>query len=56
MSFAGAPMRVYLAFVPATAGDILAIVALFDSRRIELRLIRGGGAPVYAIFALSERG
>jgi hypothetical protein len=56
MTFAGAPLRVYLAFVPLAdeRGDALAIIALYDSRRIELRLLRGAPAPVYAIFALTE--
>jgi len=54
MTFSGDPMRVYLAFVPATGGDALAMVALYDSRRIEVRVLRGGAVPVYAIFTLSE--
>jgi len=56
MTFAGAPMRVYLAFVPVAdgAGDALAIVALYDSRRVELRLVRGAPGPLYAIFTLGE--
>lgn len=54
MTFSGSPMRVYLAFVPAAAGDLLAVIALYDSRRIEVRLLRGGAEPVYAIFALKE--
>lgn len=57
MSFAGSPMRVYLAFVPLDdgAGDAMALIGLYDSRRIDLRLLRGGSAPIYAIFALSQR-
>lgn len=57
ISFAGAPLRVYLSFVPVTdgAGDALAMIGLYDSRRIDLRLLRGGTAPIYAIFAMSER-
>ena len=54
MTFSSSPMRVYLAFVPATGGDALAMIALYDSRRIEVRLLRGGATPVYAIFALAE--
>lgn len=54
MTFAGEPMRVYLAFVPTAAGDALAIIALYDSRRIELRLLKGEPQPVYAIYALTE--
>ena len=56
MTFAGAPMRVYLAFVPVAdgAGDALAMIALYDSRRVELRLLRGPPSPLYAIFTLAE--
>ena len=54
MTFAGSPMRVYLAFVPVSTGDLLAVIALYDRRRIEVRLLRGGPEPVYAIFALQE--
>jgi hypothetical protein len=56
MTFAGAPLRVYLAFVPIPdgAGDAVALIALFDDRRIEVRVLRGGGSPLYAIFALTS--
>ncbi len=56
LSFAGNPLRVYLAFVPVTdgGGDVLAMIALYDDRRIEVRVMRGGTAPVYAIFAMTE--
>lgn len=54
MTFAGEPMRVYLAFVPTAAGDALAIIALYDSHRIELRLLKGEPQPLYAIYALTE--
>ncbi len=56
MTFATSPLRVYLAFVDASdgGGPLLAVVALFDQHRVELRLLRGGASPVYAIFALSS--
>jgi len=54
MTFSGAPLRVYLAFVPTPDGDALAVIALYDSRRVELRMLRGGAAPLYAIFALRD--
>ncbi|NVB85339.1 MAG: hypothetical protein HOV81_43650 [Kofleriaceae bacterium] len=54
MSFSGAPMRVYLAFVDAPDGEVMVIIALYDSRRVEIRALRGGATPLYAIFALSE--
>lgn len=56
LSFSGAPLRVYLGFVaiPDAGGDALVIVALYDDRRIEVRLLRGGTLPIYAIYALTE--
>ena len=55
MSFSGDPLRVYLSFVPVPdgGGDAFALVALYDDRRIEVRVLRGGGSPIYAIFALT---
>jgi len=57
VTFAGSPLRVYLAFAPATdgGGDALAVIALYDDDRIEVRLLRGGATPLYAIFALRPR-
>jgi hypothetical protein len=56
ITFGGAPLRVYLAFVamPDAGGEALVVVALYDDRRIEVRLLRGGTAPLYGIFALTE--
>lgn len=58
LTFTGGPTRVYLAFVPpadaATGGTALAIVALYDDTKIEVRILRGGTAPLYGIFELSE--
>lgn len=54
ISFSGAPLRVYLAFVPiGTGGEALAVIALYD-HRVEVRVLRGGAEPLYAIFALAE--
>lgn len=53
MTFEGAPLRVYLAFVPPSAGEsALAVVSLYDDSRVELRLLRGGALPLYGIFPL----
>ncbi len=54
LSFEGAPLRVYLAFVATVddGGDALAMIALYDDDRIEVRLLRGGAKPIYGIFAL----
>jgi hypothetical protein len=56
LTFAGAPLRVYLAFVPVPdgGGEALALIALYDDRRIEVRVLRGGTSPLYAIFALTS--
>ena len=55
-TFDGAPLRVYLSFVATTdgGGDALAVIALYDDDRVEVRLIRGGTQPVYAIFDLTR--
>jgi hypothetical protein len=56
LTFAGAPLRVYLAFVDTSdgGGQALAVIALFEDRRVEVRLLRGGSAPLYGVFALAE--
>lgn len=55
LTFGGSPLRVYLAFVPVPdgGGDGTLVIALYDDARIEVRLLRGGNRPLYAIFALS---
>jgi hypothetical protein len=40
--------------VPDGGGDALALIALYDDRRVEVRVLRGGTTPLYAIFALSS--
>lgn len=54
MTFAGGPLRVYLAFVRMSdsAGDAFALIALYDDDRVEVRILRNGTLPLYAIFAL----
>jgi hypothetical protein len=56
ITFGGNPLRVYLAFVamPDGGGEALVVVALYDDRRVEVRLLRGGTTPLYGIFALTE--
>ena len=56
ITWSGSPLRVYMGFfaVPDGRGDALAMVALYDDRRVELRVLRGGAMPLYGIFALSE--
>lgn len=55
ITFGGA-LRVYLAFAAMRdgRGDALVVVALYDDRRIEVRLVRGGAAPLYGVYALTE--
>ena len=57
ITFSGAPLRVYLAFVPVPdgGGDALAIIALYDDHRVEVRLLRGGSTPLYGIYALTAQ-
>ncbi len=56
LSFDGAPLRIYLGFVATldAGGDALAMVALYDDDRLEVRVLRGGARPIYGIFALKR--
>ena len=56
LTFSGAPIRVYLGFIaiPDGGGQALALVALYDDRRVEVRVLRGGTQPLYGIYALAE--
>ena len=56
MTFAGSPLRVYIAFADAPDGPLTVFVALYDSKRVEVRVMRGGAKPVYGIFKLAEPG
>jgi hypothetical protein len=58
MTFDGAPVRVFVSFAPATdgGGDAMVLTALYADERIELRVLRGGPAPLYGIFTLRETG
>jgi hypothetical protein len=55
ITFAGAPLKVYLAFAAASdgGGDAFVVVALYDDRRVEVRVLRGGTRPLYGIFSLT---
>jgi hypothetical protein len=56
LTFSGSPLRVYLTFaaMPDRAGDALVVLALYDDRRVEVRMLRSGAAPLYGVFALTE--
>lgn len=56
ITFNGSPQRVYLAFVTVDdgGGEALAVIALYDENRVELRILRGGAMPLYGIFALAQ--
>lgn len=56
LTYPGGPLRVYLGFVPVPdlGGEAMVIVALYDDRRIEVRVLRGGTQPLYAIYVLGE--
>ncbi|HEY0250568.1 MAG TPA: hypothetical protein VGC41_03535, partial [Kofleriaceae bacterium] len=47
LTFSGSPQRVYLAFAATTdgGGEALAVIALYDENRIEVRVLRGGTQP-----------
>jgi hypothetical protein len=57
LTFAGSPLRVYIAFADTADGadPLTVFVALYDSRRVEVRAMRGGAKPVYGIFALAPQ-
>jgi hypothetical protein len=56
LTFSGAPVRVFIAFVPTVDGngDATTLIALYQPARVELRVMRGGPVPLYAIFALAS--
>jgi len=56
ITFDGSPSRVYLAFaaMPDGGGDAFAVIALFDDKRVEVRVMRGGSVPLYAIYSLAR--
>lgn len=56
MSFDGSPLRVYVGFLAISdgGGDAFAFVALYDDRRVEVRVLRGGPQPLYGIYALAQ--
>ncbi len=55
ITFNGSPQRVYLSFVATQdgGGEALAVIALYDEKRIEVRVLRGE-QQVYGIFALAQ--
>lgn len=56
MTFAGNPLRVFLCFATTRdgKGDAMVMIALYDDERVEVRALRAGDTPVYAIFALER--
>ncbi len=52
----GQPARVFVTLVPAAdgAGDGVTFLSLHREDRIELRILRGGNAPLYGIFHLER--
>jgi hypothetical protein len=55
MTFTGSPARVFLSIVPLSAGggdDAVVITALYTEPRIQVRVLRGGPAPLYGVFDL----
>src|SRR5262249_40315008 len=59
ITFSGAPLRVYLAFMPMSdlQGDSLVVVSLYDDHRVEVRVVggqRGQPNEIYAIYAMTR--
>jgi len=56
LSFPGNPLRVYLTFATMGDGngDALVLIALYDDERVDVRVLRSGLSPLYAIFALQR--
>jgi hypothetical protein len=56
LTFPGNPLRVFLTFAAVRDGngDAVVLIALYDDDRVDVRLIRGGRLPLYAIFALER--
>lgn len=52
----GQPARIYVTLVSASdgGGDVTAFVSLHREDRVELRLVRGGAAPLYGVFFLER--
>lgn len=56
MTFDGSPLRVYLSFADMAEGDdALTVISLFEDERVDVRMLRGGASPLYAIFSLERR-
>ena len=55
MTFDGGPSRVYMAFVETGdgGGPATVFVAVYYGERVEVRVLRGGAQPLFAIFALT---
>ncbi len=53
MTFAGSPLHVYLAYFDVQDGcsEALAVISLYENRRIELRVLRGASASCSELFA-----
>ncbi len=56
LSFPGNPLRVFLTFATVRDGngDAVVLIALYDDDRVDVRVLRGGQSPLYAIFALER--
>ncbi len=57
ITFPGSPLRVFLAFADTTDGEgpALVVLALYGDPSVEVRILRGGAAPLYGIFSLERR-
>ena len=54
LSFPGNPLRVFLAFAAMPTGDAVVLIGLYDDDRLDVRVLRAGPQPLYAIFSLQR--
>lgn len=56
LTFPGNPLRVFLTFATVRDGngDAMVMIAIYDDDRVDVRVLRGGQLPLYAIFALER--
>lgn len=54
LSHGGNPLAVHLAFVETSdgGGPATVFISVYDSDRIEVRVLRGGAQPLYGVFRL----
>jgi hypothetical protein len=56
LSFDGSPERVFMSFAEPNDGlaDAIAVIAIYNDDRVEVRIMRGNPAPLYGVFTLER--